>query len=1052
MFQPKEKIPAFLYAYKNPKEKPFFLIGGILFILISIVLLVGTHIKTTHLFKINSLSKIRQEMTSAHLQIEDNLGKAYYVDKGKNAFSESKKVFKILLKSKDLGDYIIPLYSEQQHQEIKHIQSKLLEFESLTQKEANGLNTLQHDVVFNEIISRIDKLQTQLRFSLNGQLNFLFKLQILLFVIFSLFLAFSIDDTAKYRKRRKIFLQGQEALLKQLSQSNYFLEASQNISKLGYYTYDFKTKTWEASKIILEILNFKGGTSQLQMWIDIAHPDDLYILKNQLKKRQEDITSGFDIIYRVIRPLDKQILWVHHVAAPLQTNKEGNLLPVLGIIQDITKQKQTELDLQKSHEIAQLGTFELDLISKYFTRSEIFDKIVGFEIGSQKSLDDWCSITHPDDLIANRELLQWCIKNQSTYKRDCRIYTQDTHQLKWLQARGEIIYKDNVPSRFVGTFIDITKQKLAEQATLKSEAMLNAAQGIAKIGSFDFDIEKGSGFVSNEYCKITGLTNKQEINYDDWRNLVHPDDIEANVKMLKKCLKKGFTFDREYRIYPKGSKKYKWIHGKGKVFCKNNKIIKFIGTIQDITQRKRTELELSKNKNLLQLAHNINSIGVMTFDFSTGYFESTEMFDKIAGIPKNYTKDFEGWIHLVHPKDLKILQNIASDTSVSNTNPIEFRIIRPLDKKIIWVVGNGKKEFDHNNKFVKFTGTIQDITQRKKSEKRLKQSDVILSKLSTILLVVDKRGDITYASPSIKQALGYNPKDMLGQGWWENTYKDQKLAAKSKTTVLNHFFTEKSLSLDISERSILTKQGDTKWFEWRVSKGVGDTYISIGVDITEKRKLEHDFIQAFIDAQEQEKQSFGEELHDGLSQILSAENMYIELLLRTAKNKNDDTFKYLSTIKKLNVSAMDEARDIAHGLMSKQLKEHGLLVALTHICEDYNHSKNTEFEFDLQSITENEIANIIKINIFRLTQEITTNIIRHSGAKKAAISVSKTTDNFLKLVIVDNGIGMDLKKMKQERRGAGLKNIERRVKLLKGTLDLESELNKGTIYTIAVPL
>lgn len=223
-------------------------------------------------------------------------------------------------------------------------------------------------------------------------------------------------------------------------------------------------------------------------------------------------------------------------------------------------------------------------------------------------------------------------------------------------------------------------------------------------------------------------------------------------------------------------------------------------------------------------------------------------------------------------------------------------------------------------------------------------------------------------------------------------------------------------------------------------------------DITEKRKLESDFLHAFIDAQEHEKQSFGEELHDGMSQILAAENMYIETLLKINKDKTDTTFKHLSTLKDLNLSAIEEARNIAHGLMSKHLKEKGLLEAVAHICKDYNHSKNVKFKFEKHGIDEKEITGEIKTNLFRLTQEISTNIIRHSGASTAIISIIKTTGNQLKLNIEDNGVGMDLKKMKQENKGAGLKNIERRVKLLNGELNLETSPNKGTSYTITVPL
>jgi len=103
-------------------------------------------------------------------------------------------------------------------------------------------------------------------------------------------------------------------------------------------------------------------------------------------------------------------------------------------------------------------------------------------------------------------------------------------------------------------------------------------------------------------------------------------------------------------------------------------------------------------------------------------------------------------------------------------------------------------------------------------------------------------------------------------------------------------------------------------------------------------------------------------------------------------------------------------------------------------------------------LAEDEISKEIKINLFRITQEISTNILRHSGAKNTEISFTKTSQNQLQLIVKDDGVGIDLEKMEREHKGAGLKNIERRVTLLDGKLKLDTAPNKGTCYTITVPL
>lgn len=264
--------------------------------------------------------------------------------------------------------------------------------------------------------------------------------------------------------------------------------------------------------------------------------------------------------------------------------------------------------------------------------------------------------------------------------------------------------------------------------------------------------------------------------------------------------------------------------------------------------------------------------------------------------------------------------------------------------------------------------------------------------------------------------------------------------------------------LNIAYRIKRPKDGEIRWIHhFADTIALDSDYKPLPVfgilqDITEKRKLERDYINAFIEAQEYEKQSFGEELHDGISQILTAQKMYIDILFNQKEISETKKNEFLLKIKEHNLNAIQDTRRIAHGLMSKQLKQKGLLLALKSIFENYNNSKDTIFKFDYTDIREDEINKAIKTNLFRVTQELTTNILRHSGATEAKISIKKSVKNILVLVIEDNGVGIDFEKVSLENGGAGLKNVERRVTLLNGKLDLESTLNKGTKFTIIVPL
>lgn len=347
---------------------------------------------------------------------------------------------------------------------------------------------------------------------------------------------------------------------------------------------------------------------------------------------------------------------------------------------------------------------------------------------------------------------------------------------------------------------------------------------------------------------------------------------------------------------------------------------------------------------------------------------------------------------------------------------------------------------------------ISQIIKQTQDFEKINLLNQALVQSSETIIITSKKGLIEYVNPAFTTLSGYTAKDAIGKS--PKILKSDEQSPKFYETLWRTILNGKTWDGEFINRK---KNGEQFLVSANISPvknkdGIITHFIAIEENITDKRKLEHKFFQAFIEAQEIEKQSFGEELHDGISQILAAEAMYIDVLIKTNKNGKDDTLKHLEKIKDLNLSAITEARNIAHGLMSKQLKQSGLIKAIEHICIDYSSNKNIAFTFTHDKLKEDEMSKPLKSNIFRIIQEVSTNIIRHSLAKKASISLTKLKEKYLVLIIKDDGIGIDFIKMKRENKGAGLKNIQRRVVLLNGTLNIDTGKNKGTCYYIELPL
>ncbi|MCF6212439.1 MAG: PAS domain S-box protein [Flavobacteriaceae bacterium] len=347
---------------------------------------------------------------------------------------------------------------------------------------------------------------------------------------------------------------------------------------------------------------------------------------------------------------------------------------------------------------------------------------------------------------------------------------------------------------------------------------------------------------------------------------------------------------------------------------------------------------------------------------------------------------------------------------------------------------------------------INQVVSRFQDYDRIRLLNKTLTQSPNSIIITNTDGDIEYVNPAFTSLSGFSFKEVYG-----NNPRLLKSGEQPLSFYKNLWDT--ILSGKVWEGEIVNKRKDGTKYLVNVSispvydkDGKVTHFVGIAQDITEKRKLERDFIHAFVDAQEVEKQSFGEELHDGISQILAAESMFITVLKKLNNNSNKEISKNLDKLNELNLQAINEARNIAHGLMSKQLKEKGLILAVEHICKDYNVSKKVKFNFSTSKIKEAEINPQIKTNIFRIIQEITTNSLRHSLAKNVYISIKKTSNNQIQVIVKDDGVGIDYERIKANNKGAGLKNIERRVKLLNGTVVVKTAPNEGTQYTILVPL
>jgi two-component system, NarL family, sensor kinase len=233
--------------------------------------------------------------------------------------------------------------------------------------------------------------------------------------------------------------------------------------------------------------------------------------------------------------------------------------------------------------------------------------------------------------------------------------------------------------------------------------------------------------------------------------------------------------------------------------------------------------------------------------------------------------------------------------------------------------------------------------------------------------------------------------------------------------------------------------------------GVGG-FLFLNQKIKTQNKLarqQREWFKGLVEAENKERKRIASELHDGLGQLLSTAKLNVQCIEDTIKNAPEDEKKNYNTSLALIDEACTEVRNISHNLMPGTLTKLGLIKALKDVAKKINQSGQTQVVF----IYDDKLPKLdeqIEIGIYRITQEILNNTLKHAHAEKVEIALN-LQNNILKLSIHDNGRGFEKNKLEKSE-GIGWKNIQSRINLLSGTLKFESNRGKGTEFIISIPV
>jgi PAS domain S-box-containing protein len=331
--------------------------------------------------------------------------------------------------------------------------------------------------------------------------------------------------------------------------------------------------------------------------------------------------------------------------------------------------------------------------------------------------------------------------------------------------------RDESGNRYIaGMGVDITPLKHAEDERAHLTERLHLATRAAGIGIWDWDIVKNELVWDDQMYALYGLRPGEFGGaYAAWLQGVHPADREASNAVSAAAVAGERAYDTEFRVrWPDGS--VHWLKADGQVFRDAHGVpVRMAGVNYDITERKQAEQGLHEARARLTFALEKSATGGWDLDLvdHTAFrsLEHDRIFGYKALLPEWTYKMF---LEHVLPEDRERVDRLFQ-AAIANRSDWGFECrIRRVDGAVRWIAAIGGHQFDEAGRSRRMAGIVQDITERKQAEEKLRESEaryrLISENAADVIWVLDPlAGKFTYVSPSVFKLRGYTPAEVLAQ-------------------------------------------------------------------------------------------------------------------------------------------------------------------------------------------------------------------------------------------------------------------------------------------------
>lgn len=517
--------------------------------------------------------------------------------------------------------------------------------------------------------------------------------------------------------------------LHELRLSNKFLNLAQKTARTGHYRYFPQEDRWESSEALDEVFGIPADYPRdLEAWAGLMHPEDRQAMVAYFRDEVLGEEQPFDRRYRIVHQETGETRWVAGNGTLLK-NEQGVVVELFGTIQDVTEQQQRERSLAEAREALQNTADNIPgMLYQYVFHTDGTDSIPFtsrgvenlFEVSQEKVAEDpsilW-KYLHPEDIPKVQQSIKNSAATLNNWEAAFRLRMEDG-RIKWVTGRG-------VPKRFPNGDIfwnsialDITPQKRAEEQLKQSTAFLNSINQNLNEGIYRAT-EAGLTYANQAFARLFGYDSVAEVLAADTSSFY--ESKEQRARLQKNLKEKGMYNGEEVRFTRKDGSRF-WASVNVMYSEDEQGRGVFDGAIRDITARKQAEEQLRQSEEQFRfLVEKINDV-VVLWDKDFNYEYISPAVEHTFGYTMEEYKKFGVFDNIPkadHPKLLKAMEEMRQGT---DNIELEHRVWRK-DGKLIWLRNRTEVFRDKEGEITNVITTSSDITERKKTEQALAESE-----------------------------------------------------------------------------------------------------------------------------------------------------------------------------------------------------------------------------------------------------------------------------------------------------------------------------------------